>query len=135
MIKVETVGMIQRVVAVPTLKSDKDVINHTLAVIDGKTYLIHNVDEGDDSYIQDRIIKAGEFLNGYELASLVGQKLVIDAKEIAGDVEAAKGDTLAVGDDGKLEIGGTAADVTLTVTDTNVVLTEPKAVKAMITVE
>lgn len=134
MIKVETIGMIQRAVTDPTLKSEADVVNHTIVVLNDKSYLINNADSGDDSYIQGRVIPAGDFLNGYDLTSLVGQKLVIDAKEISGDTPAEVGDTLGVGDDGLLEIGGTG-DVTLTVTDVDVVLTEPKAVKAVITLE
>lgn len=133
MIKLETVGMIQRVVTNPILKAEKDVINNAVIVIDGETYLINNPARGDLAYFDGLTIPAGEFLNGYALSSLVGQKLVIDAKNIAGEAEVNVGDVLAPNADGLLAVGAGEGDLTFVVSDVDVELTEKKAVKAVIT--
>lgn len=133
MIKLETIGMLDRVVVNPVITSETDVKNYDFITYDGDVYLVSNTLTGDDAYKEDAVLKAGEYLNGHLLKSLEGQKLVIDGKHITGGVdELEKDDVLVVADDGTLE-AGEAAGVHLVVTDTDVALTE-KAVKAKIVV-
>lgn len=132
MIKFETIGMIDRGVNNPVLVSENDVTNNDIITIDDTTYLISNVLSGDDYQQQDKVIKAGDFLNGWDLKSLEGQNLIIDMKHIT-DKTVAK-DAVLVPDSttGKLKVG-TGAGINLVVVDNNVRLTE-KAVVAKITI-
>lgn len=82
MIKVETIGMLDREVLNPVLTSDSAVANYSFLTVDGKLYLIANTLVGDDSYKDDYTIPAGEYLNGHLVEAWKGQKLVIDAKHI-----------------------------------------------------
>ena len=110
MIKVETIGMLDRAVINPVLKADKDVTNYTFITADGDLYLISNTIVGDDSYVDGATLKAGECLNGYLVKAFEGQKLVVDEKHIAyGDGQTYANITagttlLKVNADGKLEI-------------------------------
>lgn len=140
MIKAETLGMLDIAKINPVLTAESDVANNSFLVADGVTYLIANDLTGDDSYKDGVVIKAGEYLNGYDLSAWVNQKLVIDEKHITygsgedyDDITA--GTTLlVVADDGTLEIDDSAPEsgVYFKVTD-KVTLTE-KAVKAQIAV-
>ena len=56
---------------------------YTLGQQDGITYLILNDIHGDDAYKDVVTIKAGDFLNGYDVSAWAGQKLVVDEKHIA----------------------------------------------------
>lgn len=133
MIKCETVGMIEVCKVNPVLKSEKDVVNNSFITVDGEVYLVSNVINGDDSYREDVVVKAGEFLNGFYLKAWENQKLFIDGKHITGGVDAAPvGTVLVPAEDGTL-VPGEAEGVHLVVTDTNLRLTE-KAVKAKIVV-
>ena len=82
MIKVETIGMLDREVLNPVLTSESAVANYSFLTVDGKLYLIANTLVGDDSYNDDYTIPAGEYLNGHLVEAWKGQKLVIDAKHI-----------------------------------------------------
>lgn len=82
MIKVETIGMLDREVLNPVLTSESAVANYSFLTVDGKLYLIANTLVGDDSYKDDYTIPAGEYLNGHLVEAWKGQKLVIDAKHI-----------------------------------------------------
>ena len=82
MIKVETIGMLDREVLNPVLTSESAVANYSFLTVDGKLYLIANTLVGDDSYKDDYTIPAGEYLNGHLVEAWKGQKLVIDAKRI-----------------------------------------------------
>lgn len=132
MIKCETIGMLDVAKINPVLKSEKDVKNYSFITVDGILYLITNTVVGDDAYLKDVVIPAGDFLNGYQVDAWVGQKLVIDGKHIEGGVAALNaGDALVVAEDGNLKVG-TAAGVHFVVTD-KTTLTEA-AVKARVAV-
>ena len=117
----------------PLLKSDKDVKNYSFITEDDIVYLVANTINGDDSYKEDVVFPAGEYLNGHQLKAWEGQKLYIDGKHIDGGVDAATvGTVLVPAEDGTLAVGE-ASGVHLVVTDVNLRLTE-KAVKAKIVV-
>jgi hypothetical protein len=132
MIKVETLGMLDIAKINPVLKSEEDVKNYSFLTADGILYLISNTVVGDDAYLKDVVIPAGDFLNGYQVDAWVGQKLVIDGKHIEGGVAALNvGDALVVAEDGGLK-AGSAAGVHFVITD-KTTLTEA-AVKARVAV-
>ena len=147
MIKVETIGMLDVAKINPVLTSLSDVTNNSFIVANGITYLILNDIHGDDAYKDGVTIKAGDFLNGYDVSAWAGQKLVIDEKHIAYGVSedyddlvvedaatSTDGTMLKVKTGGKLETTDTAptSGVYFVVTD-KVTLTE-KAVKARVVV-
>ncbi len=132
MVKFETVGMYDDARNNPTLKLDEAVKNHSFVEIDGVLYLIDNTIVGDDAYRDGVEIPAGEFLRGYPLEALKGQKLVVDGKHVTGGIDALnKGDILVAGEDGNLTTGE-AAGVHFVV-DEPTVLTEA-AIKVVVTV-
>ena len=83
MIKLETIHELDRVVVNPVITSESDVANYTFITDDGELYLVANTITGDNAYVDDVTIPAGEYLNGHLIKSLDGQKLVIDEKHIA----------------------------------------------------
>ena len=83
MIKVETLGMYDIAKINPVLTSATDVANNTFLTVDGTTYLVMNTGTGDDADVEGLVIKAGDYLNGYDISAWVGQHLVIDEKHIA----------------------------------------------------
>lgn len=106
MIKVETLGMLDVAKINPVLKSTKDVANHSFITNDGDVYLVSNTIVGDDSYKENIVIPAGEYLNGYLVKAWEGQKLVVDGKHITGGVATLeKGNVLVVAEDGTLKSG------------------------------
>jgi len=124
----------------PVLTSQNDVVNNSFLTVDGITYVILNDINGDDAYKDGVTIKAGEYLNGYDLSAWAGQKLVIDEKHITY-ASGADYDDITAGTtllkpktDGTLEVASTApsSGVYFKVTD-KVTLTE-KAVKAVVMV-
>ena len=147
MIKCETIGQLDVAKINPVLKSASDVTNNSFIVVNGITYLILNDIHGDDAYKDAVTIKAGDFLNGYDVSAWAGQKLVIDEKHIAYGVSedyddlvvedvatSTSGTMLKVASSGKLEVASTAptSGVYFVVTD-KATLTE-KAVKVRVTV-
>ena len=140
MIKLETIGMLDRVVVNPVITSENDVANYTFITDNGETYLVANTITGDNAYVDDVTLAAGEYLNGHLIKSLEGQKLVIDEKHIAYASGAKYDDIvpgttlLKVATSGKLEVTSTAptTGVYFKVTD-KCNLTE-KAVKAVVIV-
>ena len=140
MIKVETLGMLDIAKINPVLTSANDVVNNSFLTVGGITYVILNDINGDDAYKDGVTIKAGEYLNGYDLSAWAGQKLVIDEKHITY-ASGADYDDITAGTtllkpktDGTLEVASTApsSGVYFKVTD-KVTLTE-KAVKAVVMV-
>lgn len=105
MIKVETIGMLDIAKINPVLVSESDVANYSFLVDDGDTYLIANTLVGDDSYREDVVIKAGEYLNGYLVKAWEGQKLVIDGKHVTGGISSinVKDELVLDGSTGKLK--------------------------------
>lgn len=135
MIKVETLGMLDTAKVNPIITSENDVINNQFITYEDDLYLIANTITGDDSYREDVVIKAGEYLNGYLVKAWDGQKLVIDGKHVTGDYAtySEKGKILIAGSDGKLAVGEKpASGVYFTVTD-KCTLTG-KAIKAKVCV-
>ena len=63
--------------------SENDVENYDFITDNDIVYLIANTIVGDEAYLKDATIKAGQYLNGYQVDAWVGQKLVVDAKHIA----------------------------------------------------
>ena len=98
----------------PILTSQSDVDNYSFITVDGILYLVMNTITGDKAYVDDAVIPAGEFLNGYQVDAWLGQKLVVDEKHIAygsgvdfDDITA--GTTLlTVANSGKLQIAQSA---------------------------
>lgn len=120
MIKCETLGMLDVAKNNPVLKSDKDIANYSFIVDDGDAYVVMNTNNGDDSYKEDVVIKAGEPLNGFDIKAWEGQRLVIDGKHIDADFATVSvKDTVLVVDEttGKLK-AGSAAGTHLVVKDT-----------------
>ena len=84
MIKVRTIGGLDRVISNPVLKAATDVANYTfLTDANGDVYLITNTITGDDAYKEGVVFAAGEYLDGYLVKSLEGLELVADEKHIA----------------------------------------------------
>lgn len=136
MIKVETLGMLDIAKINPVLTSSNDVVNYSVIIVDGITYLISNTITGDDSYKEDVVIPAGESLNGYDIEAWKGQKLVVDGKHVAdGITDLEVENVLTVGDDGKLKKASNApaSGVYFVVTDKGITLTEP-AIKVRVMV-
>ncbi len=131
MIKFESIGTGFTAKNNPTITSTSDVTNYTFLTHEGSLYLIMNIVNGDDSYVDDITIPAGEYLRGIDVKSLEGLKLIVDGKHITyasgktiADVVA---DTiLTVGNDGKLAIANAAPEsgVYFKVTKAGVNLTE-----------
>lgn len=131
MIKFETVGMGIISKNNPVVTSENDVKNHSFMTVDGILYLVDNIIAGDEAYMKDAVIPAGEFLRCFQVDAHVGQKLVIDNKHIAEDVkDLAIGDVLVVSGEGVAK--GEASGIHFVVTD-KTTLTEA-AVKARIAV-
>ena len=90
-----------------------------------------NTITGDKAYIDDAVIPAGDFLNGYQVDAWLGQKLVADEKHISygsgqSFASITAGTTLLKPkSDGTLEVASTApqSGIYFKVTD-KVVLTE-----------
>ena len=134
MIKVETLGMIEVAKINPVLKHEEDVANYSFLTIDDDMYLIANTLTGDDSYKEDVVIPAGEYLNGFRVKAWEGQKLVIDGKHIEDELDTLEvGDALAVQEGGGLKKADSGEGVHLVITDKGVTLTE-SAVKAKVVV-
>ena len=138
MVKLESIGMYDVAKINPVLTSVSDVKNYSFITVGGITYLVLNDINGDDSYKEGIVIKAGDFLNGYDISAWIGQKLVIDGKHITGGVSGltAGTSTLVLDGDhaGMLKTGaGSAGDYVFKVTE-KVTRTEA-AVKVQITVK
>lgn len=132
MIKFETVGMYDDARNNPTLKSESDVKNQSFVTIDDVLYFVDNTIVGDDAYREGVVIPAGEFLRGYDVKALEGQKLVVDGKHVTGGIDSLEnGDILVADADGTLKTGD-ATGVHFVVEGTTV-LTE-NAIKVKVTV-
>lgn len=138
MIKVETLGMYDIAKINPVLTSENDVVNNSFLTVDGITYVILNDINGDDAYKDGVVIKAGEYLNGYDLSAWAGQKLVIDEKHITY-ASGADYDDITAGTtllkpktDGTLEVTSTAPESGVYFKVTDKVTLTGKAVKVLI---
>ena len=138
MIKVETLGMLGIAKINPVLTSANDVVNNSFLTVDGITYVILNDINGDDAYKDGVTIKAGEYLNGYDLSAWAGQKLVIDEKHITY-ASGADYDDITAGTtllkpktDGTLEVTSTAPESGVYFKVTDKVTLTGKAVKVLI---
>lgn len=138
MIKCETVGMLDIAKINPVLTSANDVVNNSFLTVDGITYVILNDINGDDAYKDGVTIKAGEYLNGYDLSAWAGQKLVIDEKHITY-ASGADYDDITAGTtllkpktDGTLEVTSTAPESGVYFKVTDKVTLTGKAVKVLI---
>ena len=136
MIKIETVGMLDVAKINPVLKSTSDVTNYDFITVNGILYLVCNTIVGDNSYRENVVIPAGEYLNGYQVDAFAGQKLVVDGKHIAGTQYSALAvdDILTVNAAGKLAAAESApaSGVYFKITE-KTTLTEP-AVKVLVCV-
>ena len=138
MIKVETLGMLDIAKINPVLTSANDVVNNSFLTVDGITYVILNDINGDDAYKDGVTIKAGEYLNGYDLSAWAGQKLVVDEKHITY-ASGADYDDITAGTtllkpktDGTLEVTSTAPESGVYFKVTDKVTLTGKAVKVLI---
>ena len=138
MIKVEALGMLDIAKINPVLTSANDVVNNSFLTVDGITYVILNDINGDDAYKDGVVIKAGEYLNGYDLSAWAGQKLVIDEKHITY-ASGADYDDITAGTtllkpktDGTLEVTSTAPESGVYFKVTDKVTLTGKAVKVLI---
>lgn len=135
MIKVETIGMLDVAKVNPVITSESDVTNNQFIKHEDNVYLVANTLVGDDSYREDVVIKAGEYLNGYLVKAWDGQKLVIDGKHVTGDYAtySTKDTVLVVGEDGKLAAGEKPASGVYFVVTDKCTFTE-KAIKVRVCV-
>lgn len=78
-IKFRTLGCIDVAKNNPVLTHTANVVNNSIVTKDGATYLVWNEINGDESYLKDQVIKAGDFLNGYNLSANIDQELVMTA--------------------------------------------------------
>ena len=138
MIKCETVGMLDIAKINPVLTSQNDVVNNSFLTVDGITYVILNDINGDDAYKDGVTIKAGEYLNCYDLSAWAGQKLVVDEKHITY-ASGADYDDITAGTtllkpktDGTLEVTSTAPESGVYFKVTDKVTLTGKAVKVLI---
>lgn len=138
MIKVETLGMLDIAKINPVLTSANDVVNNSFLTVGGITYVILNDINGDDAYKDGVTIKAGEYLNGYDLSAWAGQKLVVDEKHITY-ASGADYDDITAGTtllkpktDGTLEVTSTAPESGVYFKVTDKVTLTGKAVKVLI---
>lgn len=139
MIKVESLGMYDIAKINPTITSESDVDNYSFITYDGILYVVMNTIVGDNSYIDEAVIPAGDFLNGYQVDAWVGQKLVVDEKHISyasgADYDDLTAGTtlLTVADDGTLEVAQSAPEsgVYFKVTDKTVLTENAVKVKVM----
>lgn len=138
MIKCETVGMLDIAKINPVLTSQNDVVNNSFLTVDGIAYVILNDINGDDAYKDGVTIKAGEYLNGYDLSAWAGQKLVVDEKHITY-ASGADYDDITAGTtllkpktDGTLEVASTAPESGVYFKVTDKVTLTGKAVKVLI---
>lgn len=124
MIKCMTIGGISAAKNDPTITSVSAVKNYDFITYEGTLYLIDNIVNGDDSYVQDITFAAGEKLRGIDVKSLEGLKLIVDGKHITGGVAGKTvGTVLVAHTDGTLKTGS-AEGVYFKVTKTGVKLTE-----------
>lgn len=132
MVKAETVGMWEVAKSNPVIKLNTDTKNYAFINFEDNDYVVMNVINGDDSYLDDVTIKAGEPLNGMLLKAWEGQNLIVDGKHITNGVkDLEKDNVLVIGSDGMLK-AGSASGVHFVVKD-KVTLTEA-AVKVEIRV-
>lgn len=126
MIKFETIGAITLSKNNPVIVSETEVANYTFLTYEGSPYLIMNDVNGDDAFVEDITFAAGEYLNGVDVKSLDGFKLIVDGKHITGGVGSLEKDTvLVIGEGGKLETGvAPESGVYFKVTDKGIRLTE-----------
>lgn len=113
MVKTELLGAKDYARNNPVLTHTADLMNGSLLVKDGVTYLIDNVLTGDDSYRDGVMLKAGEFLNGYDVASWAGQCLIADEEHFnfgarTNYAGVQVNDVFKAGDDGKFEYTASA---------------------------
>lgn len=139
MIKMETIGMIDVAKINPVLKSDKDVANYSFMKDGEVVYLICNTLTGDDSYKNKYTFKAGEFLNGYNVAAWKDQVLVIDDEHIAyaegkGYADLAAGNFLTINDEGKLAVADAAPESGVYFVVTKKTMLVGNAVKARVAI-
>lgn len=141
MIKLETIHELDRVVVDPTIKSVSAVKNYSFITNNGETYLVSNTITGDKAYANDYTFPAGEYLNGYLVKSLEGQKLVIDEEHIDYAVSADYDDLTAgttllkvKSANGKLEVAAEAPTTGVYFKITDKCRLTGKAVKALIIV-
>lgn len=121
MIKIETLGMLNVAKNNPNIVLDTATKNYSFVTYDGELYLIANTVVGDDSYLKDVTIPAGEYLRGFRVKDWEGQNLVVDLAHVKGDAPV-KGDTLVVDTDGGLK-AGSASGVHFVVVDAATILT------------
>lgn len=140
MIRIETIGQLDVAKNNPVLKSQTATANYSFITDDGDLYLIANTITGDNAYVDDNTIAAGEYLNGFLVKAWEGQKLIADEKHIAYASNKSYADIVAgttlmkANSAGKLEViaNAPASGVYFKVTD-KVTLTE-KAVKIKVIV-
>lgn len=83
MIRIETIGQLDVAKNNPVLKSQTATANYSFITDDGDLYLIANTITGDNAYVDDNTIAAGDYLNGFLVKAWEGQKLIADEKHIA----------------------------------------------------
>ena len=124
MIKFESIGTGFAAKNNPTITSVNAVKNYDFITFEGTLYLVMNIVNGDDSYVDDITFAAGEYLRGIDVKSIEGLKLIVDGKHITGGVTGKTvGTVLVANTDGTLKTGS-AEGVYFKVTKTGVKLTE-----------
>lgn len=112
----------------PTVKAHADVPNGYFFIISagvsavptaaGELWVAINTPLGDDRYLADYVIKAGERLNGYRVKDWDGKELIVTQANLTDTVASlAVGDTLKADATGKLAKAGINTTVTFSVVE------------------
>ena len=112
----------------PTVKAHANVPNGYFFIISsgasavptaaGELWVAINTPLGDDRYLADYVIKAGERLNGYRVKDWDGKELIVTQANLTDTVASlAVGDTLKADATGKLAKAGINTTVTFSVVE------------------
>jgi len=120
----------------PTVKAHADVPNGYFFIVSsgssaaptttGELWVAINTMLGDDRYLANATIKAGERLNAYRVKDWDGKELIVTQANLTDTVSGLSvGDTLKADAYGKLAAAGTNTTVTFSVVDKIQYLGEP----------
>ncbi len=112
----------------PTVKAHADVPNGYFFIVNngvsavptasGELWVAINTPLGDDRFLAETTIKAGERLNAYRVKDWDGKELIVTQGSVKSEIaDLAIGAVLKAGADGKLDASGVNTTVTFTVVE------------------
>lgn len=140
MIKVETIGMANVLKNNPVVVSANAVENYTFITDNDIVYLVSNTVPGDEAYVDDYTIPAGDKLNCFQVDFWAGQNLIVDEKHIAYESNKDYDDIVAgttiltIDSNGKLAVAASAPESGIYFKVLEKVMLTEKAVKVLICV-